>query len=437
MKTSIKKKLMWLFGIIVLLNFLQGGFFFITLNFLKKSGSSSSLEAIPTGNGVFIIIGAIILLSAVIGYIMINAMTRQITVITKVLDKTANFDFIFDEATVKTLSKYKGRDELTKMSESLSTMQNGLRNLVDSIMLSSTNVASGTLNMDRIIKENTLALESVASAVNHIAAGSSELSENSIKGTDKLEILAKQIENVNSSAKIINNYINETENANAKGIESMDKLKSITLENTAVSERVGLKIYSLDEKSNVISEITNTIKTIADQINLLSLNASIESARAGEAGKGFAVVANEIKKLATDTQQSTKEIEEIINDFKHMISEVNTEMSSLKDVILRSGENGKATGDSFYAIQAAVHNTTEQINDLLENINTINDNKNDVIQAIEQIAAVAQESASNTEEVSASVEEQSAHMEEILATSNELSKTSKDLDLQTHMFKTK
>jgi len=437
MKTSIKKKLMWLFGIIVLLNFLQSAFFFITLNFLKKSDSTSSLKDIPTGNVAFIIIGLIIILSTVIGYLMINAMTKQITLITKVLNNTANFDFVFDEQSYKIIKAYKGHDELTSMNESLISMRLKIRNLVDSIIQSSTNVASGTLNMDKIIKENTVAIESVANAVNQIADGSAELSISSVNGTDKLEGLAKQIENVNSSAKIIKNYIHETEKANTQGIESMDKLKNIVLENKDVSEKVGLKIYSLDEKSNVISEITNTIKTIANQINLLSLNASIESARAGEAGKGFAVVATEIKKLATDTEQSTKEIEGIINDFKQMISEVNVEMSSLRDVILRAGETGRSTGQSFGAIQTALQNTVEQVNNLLDNINTINDNKNEVIETIEQIAAVAQESASNTQEVSASIEEQSANMEQILSTSNELSKISKELEAQTHIFKTK
>ena len=435
MKTSIKKKLMWLFGIIVSLNFMQAIVFFLILEFLKKNGAASVVNKIPNVNGIFGIVCLIIIISTITGYIMIRAMTKQITTITKVLDKTANYDFTSDETAAKTLLSYKGRDELTKMAESLSTMRLGLRNLIESIMKSSTNVALGTLNMDKIIKENTIAIESVANSVNQIADGSAELSQSSVKGTDKLESLSKQIENVNNSAKIIKNYINETQNANTQGLEFMNKLKTIVLENKNVSEKVGLKIYSLDEKSNVISEITNTIKTIANQINLLSLNASIESARAGEAGRGFAVVANEIKKLATDTEQSTKEIEEIINDFKHMISEVNVEMSSLKDVIFRAGETGASTGQSFTAIQVAVHNTVEQINNLLENINIINDNKNDVIETIEQIAAVAQQSASNTEEVSASVEEQSANMQQILNTANELSKISRDLETQTHIFK--
>ena len=434
MKTSIKRKLMSLFTFIIFLNILQGGYFFVTLNFMQKS-SESGVNKTPLGNSIFIVIFLVIIATSVVGYIIVTSITKQLTILTKVVNSTSQFNFVFDEASFNKLTSYKSQDELYNMTQSTLEMRKELRKLLDIIIKSSSNVSSNANNMNSIIEENTTAIESVADAVNQIATGSSQLSNSAMSSTENLEKLAAQIEDINNYAAVIKSHIQETQNANSSGLKFMDELKIVVRKNEAVSERVGTKMLSLDEKSSAISEITNTIKAIANQINLLSLNASIESARAGEAGKGFAVVANEIKKLATDTEQSTKEIESIINEFKNMLSEVSGEMSESKEVITKTGQVSEATGDAFTVIESSVNSTVAEVNRLISNIENINENKNAVIQSIEHISAVAQESAANTEEVSASVEEQSANMEQILTNATDFSSVAKELEEQTHLFK--
>ena len=239
------------------------------------------------------IIIVILIISSAIVAILSRGISGRIKPVTSILLKTANFDLEFDTKAYEQIKKFKGNDEFTDMGNALISMRAELRKLVSSIRDSASKVYSNSNSLFSTISETADSIEGIAKATDGIAEASTELAKDVQDGAEKLEQLASEIHGVTQASDSIKYHAAHTGDITNQGMEYVKKLRLAVMANEDVAKKVADQISKLASKSQDVSKITDTIKSIAGQINLLSLNAAIEAARAGEQGRGFAIVADE------------------------------------------------------------------------------------------------------------------------------------------------
>lgn len=381
---------------------------------------------------VTILIIITIIVVTLLGIFIGTTFVKPIKKVTELLVKTEQLDLTDDDTFEKL---YKKQDETGVMARALGNTRKTMRELIGKIQQTSLVIEDNTKKLSLTLEETTGSIENVAKAVEDMAQGSVNLAENTQMSVGKLDMLSEKIESINNTSSEMKVFIDESKKVKDSGLEIVEKLQDVVATNRLLSNRIGEKVFLLDEKSEKISVITETIKNIASQINLLSINAAIESARAGEAGKGFAVVTNEIKKLAENTSVSTVKIENIISEFRSIIENTKKEMVSAEDVIENTSKMSAVTEDAFNSIGKSVINIIEKIDCLIKDIAVISNDKGEVIKAIEDISAVSEQSAATTQEVSASVEDQTVSMEQISSSAKALYKIATELEELIEKFK--
>ena len=184
-----------------------------------------------------------------------------------------------------------------------------------------------------------------------------------------------------------------------------------------------------------IREVTGLITDIAEETNLLSLNASIEAARAGEAGRGFAVVASQIQKLAEQSDVSAKQIENIIDQLVADSEKAVATMEQVQRIIDEQSRDVDRTGEVFRSVSDGIQKSIDGINLIGQKVQNMDQARIAVVDTVSNLSAIAEENAASTQESSASVTSITGIADEMQISSEDMRKIAEDLDQRMAAFK--
>lgn len=373
-----------------------------------------------------------VIIASIIGFLFISRIVRPITQVTDVVGRLAHMDFTEIEGQEKLTSR---SDETGLMSRAVAELRGQLVEMVHEFRDRSEQLyeASDLLNTNAAETANTV--EQVEKAVAEIAEGASSQADETQKATENVILMGNMVEETTRQVEELTNNANEMKKSGDEAFATLQELEKI-------NDRARKAIDVIYEQTNTtngsamkIREATALITSIAEETNLLSLNASIEAARAGEQGRGFAVVASQIQKLAEQSNDSARQIEDII-DALIMDSQKSVEtMEDVKKIMESQNESVGRTNDSFTQVRNGIVQSLEGVDQIADKTRRLDDARVNVVDVVQNLTAIAEENAASSEETSASVTEVSTIVNSISENAAKLREIAEHLDQSMGVFK--
>ncbi|CAM3452811.1 MULTISPECIES: methyl-accepting chemotaxis protein [Saccharibacillus] len=388
--------------------------------------SQSNLDDIT-----ILVIGLIVFALALlvgIGTLITRSIVRPVKEVVRLLAQAENGDF-----TVK--GTYVSTDEIGELSASFNQMTGKLQTVFGSVQESAYLVASSSEELSASAEQNSRASEHITQVVQELATGADHQSGKVEHSSRAITDITEHTRNIAAYTADMRRDVLHASEASSEGSRSIGEAGR---QMNAISANVGSlseAVQSLGRRSGEIEQITRVISEISGQTNLLALNAAIEAARAGEHGRGFAVVADEVRKLAEQSNDSTKQIAALIDLIRQDTDTTIRTMESTAGEVQSGLEIVGEAGRSFDKIERAVGEAVAQIGKVTETLERLSGGTGQVNDAIVDVQSIARESAMNTQNISAATEQQLASMEEISSSSQALAVLADDLQTIIKQFK--
>ena len=341
-----------------------------------------------------------------------RALDKGIGAVQKVAE--GNLDNVIDK---KVLAR---NDEIGDLAKSIDTLQSALKNIIRQIAESADKLLASADDLGVTAKETNSTMKGVERTVSSISGNINEQARNTKSTSENIVFMGEQIGVASSEVDSLNKNADLMRKSSEQATITIQQLRKINEEVEVSIETITKQINITNESAQKIRAASEIISSIAEETNLLSLNASIEAARAGESGRGFAVVAAQIQKLAEQSNESSLKIDEITDDLIKNSGEAVAIMGKVDEIINNQSQNMLETQRIVDEVMDGINHSLEKIEQIETTTVQLESSRNKIIEAVEGLSELAEQNAANTEETYAQTTEVSNTFEQIEESASKL-----------------
>lgn len=348
------------------------------------------------------VIGSLIALvvCSIVGIMLPWKIVKSIEKTTRIVNQIADMDF---RETPEEAELVLRKDESGVMSRAIRDLRGKLVNVVGNLQNQTQQLYRASDKLSRNASETVETVEQVEHAVQEIAAGAASQADETQQATEHVITMGEMVEDTTQGVNTLHGTMEEMGRAGETAADKLHQLEEINVRAKSSLDDIYEQTNTTNHSALKIQEVIGIITEIAEETNLLSLNASIEAARAGEQGRGFAVVASQIQKLAEQSNESARKIEEIVTYLISDSKQAVETMDEVKGIMDEQINFVTETADIFRNLQGEIGNSINKIDQISVRTTNLDRARTGVVDVVQNLTAIAEENAASTEETSASV----------------------------------
>lgn len=383
---------------------------------------------------LLVIIGIVLILGIIAGVLVGRFISKPISRILDSVERMSRYDFT-ENLSKQDTKILKRSDEIGTIAKAVVKMKENITALVQAVAENSQQVAVSSEELTSIAGQSAISANEISRTIEEISRGAYDQAKETESGSIIIQTLSQLIAKEQSYIYELNESLNQVNTLKDMGLVAIKDLNQKNSESSQAAIDIYNVIMETSKSAEKIESASNMIKNIADQTNLLSLNAAIEAARAGDAGRGFAVVSEEIRELAEQSKRFTDEITLIIRDLSNK-TEISVKAIESVSVIMNfQTESVNNTSDKFEGINNAIEKIKLIIDNLNDAGNEMQSMKQEIVTVMENLSAISEENAAGTQESSASVQVQTSSTQEVANASEALAQLAEYLQSEVQKFK--
>lgn len=322
----------------------------------------------------------------------------------------------------------KSSDETGLMARAVNNVQAQLATVVMELKNSSEALYQSSDNLSGNAAVTAETIEQINHAVHDMAEGASSQAVDTQTATESVILIGNMVEEANKEVSKLRKNVQVMHESGEEAVKTLKELEEINAEAKGSIEQIYQQTNTTNESAMKIKDAIALITSIAEETNLLSLNASIEAARAGEQGKGFAVVASQIQKLAEQSNESAMKVQEIVDMLMEDSAKAVDTMDKVKVIMDSQMQKVDVTGSMFTKVQEEIERSMDGITKIHSETEKMDEARINVVDVVQNLTAIAEENAAGTEQTSASVTEVSTIVEDISGNAKQLHDVAQTID---------
>lgn len=345
---------------------------------------------------IMMIIGAsvciVMAVCAGIAIKMSSSLSKDIKISIDVVKEVAggNLDIWVDDRLMKK------KDEVGELSKITVTLRDTMKSVIKDISSNAKTILEAGNNLKEVADKTSVTMEEVRSAVAIVTQNSGEQAQHSKNTSEYMKVMGNDITETSDEVELLSNNALSMQQSGKQAQETLVKLCTINKDVENIINEVQTQTEQTNTSIQEIHSATELISSIAEQTNMLSLNASIEAARAGESGRGFAVVAEQIKKLADESKTSSKEIDKTSKELIEASQKSVEVMKQMQAIITSQSESMNETQNVVESVLNAIESSMDSIGLIKTKAKKLENSRNEVIQAVSQLSETSQHNVEET-----------------------------------------